>query len=90
MNTITAPRAIKKGEEFVIIPRKEYEEFLRAHKMNGKKYENIVVKHKIKVPKRHKKFYEELDKELTESLREYYAGKSYGPFDSINKLKMAA
>jgi len=58
--------------------------------MNGKKYENIVVKHTIKVPKRHKKFYEELDKELTESLREYYAGKSYGPFDSINKLKMAA
>ena len=84
MNTITAPRAIKKGEEFVIIPRKEYEEFLRTKKPNGK---DIVVKHSFKIPKRHEKFYDELDKELTEALREYYAGKSYGPFDSIEELK---
>ncbi len=28
MNTITIPKQITKGEELIIIPRKEYEEFL--------------------------------------------------------------
>jgi hypothetical protein len=31
MTTITIPKQITKGEELVIIPRKEYEEFLRYH-----------------------------------------------------------
>jgi hypothetical protein len=29
MNTITIPRKITKGQELIVIPRKEYEEFLR-------------------------------------------------------------
>ena len=36
MPTITIPRKITKGEELIIIPRKEYEEFLRCRlKENG-------------------------------------------------------
>lgn len=82
MNTITAPRTIKKGEEFVVIPRKEYEEFLRVRKTNGK---DIVVKHSFKVPKRHEKFYEALDKELTEALRKVRVGNVVGPFYSAEE-----
>ncbi|MDP3934810.1 MAG: hypothetical protein Q8Q46_01145 [Candidatus Giovannonibacteria bacterium] len=84
MNTITTPRTIKKGEEFVIIPRKEYEGLLRPQKTNGK---DIVVKHSFKVPKRHEKFYNELDKELTRSLKSYKAGNFYGPFATAEALK---
>ena len=32
MNTITIPRNITRGEELVLIPRKEYETFLRTKK----------------------------------------------------------
>ncbi|MBI3273618.1 MAG: hypothetical protein HYZ69_00585 [Candidatus Colwellbacteria bacterium] len=32
MNTVTIPRNITRGEELVIIPRKEYETFLRSEK----------------------------------------------------------
>jgi hypothetical protein len=36
MDTITIPRKITKGEELIIVPRKEYEEFLRYRlKENG-------------------------------------------------------
>ncbi len=84
MNTITAPRAIKKGEEFVIIPRKAYEEFLRVQQTSGK---DVVIKHSFKVPKKHEKFYNELDKELTEAMREVREGKVMGPFDSVAELK---
>lgn len=82
MNAIIAPRTIKRGEEFVVIPRKEYEEFLRAKKTNGK---DIIVKHSFKVPKRHEKFYDELDKELTRALREIKTGNVVGPFYSAEE-----
>lgn len=32
MNTITIPKTLTRGEELVIIPRKEYEKFLRSEK----------------------------------------------------------
>ena len=32
MNTVTTPRDITHGEELVVIPRKEYETFLRTEK----------------------------------------------------------
>ena len=73
-------------EGFVVLPRqeyREYENFLRAKQSN-----NIVVKRdkSFKVPKRHEKFYDELDKELTASLREYREGKFVGPFDNVKDL----
>ena len=84
MNVVTMPKQIVGGEPLVLIPLKEYEEFLRGKKANGKNVpqKDIVVKHTMKVPKRHEKFYDELDKELTEDLKDYQAGKFYGPFNS--------
>jgi hypothetical protein len=32
MTTITIPKTVTKGEELVVIPRKDYEEFLRLKK----------------------------------------------------------
>ena len=66
-------------EGFVVLPRREYEDLLRTKQDN-----NIVVKRdtSFKVLKRHEKFYNELDKELTESLREVREGKFVGPFDT--------
>ena len=87
MNVVTVPQKITKGEELVIIPRKEYEAFLRLKK-NGNS--NIVVKRdkSFKVPKRHEKFYDELDKKLTQALREYErTGRLHGPFSSVGDLK---
>jgi hypothetical protein len=72
---------IKEG--FVVLPRGEYEDLLRAKKSN-----DIVIKRdkSFKVPKKHEKFYDELDKELTESLREIKAGNFVGPFDNVKDL----
>ena len=33
MNTITIPKKITQGEELVVIPRKEYEEYLQLRKI---------------------------------------------------------
>lgn len=82
MNAVTIPRNITKGEELVIIPRKIYEALLRPAKTEKK---DIVVKHTIRVPKKHEKFYNELDKELTERLREARAGNVFGPFSSAEE-----
>lgn len=85
MNVITVPQKIKKGDELVIISRKDYEKFLR--RKNGNNTNNIIVKRSrsFKVPKRHEKFYDELDKELTNSLREYEKGNYHGPFETAEE-----
>ena len=36
MSTITIPQKITKGEELVVLPRREYEEFLRISKVISK------------------------------------------------------
>jgi len=82
MPTITIPKKSIAEEELVAIPKKEYEEFVRAKRGA----ENIVVKRTMRVPKKYEKFYDELDKELTESLREVEAGHYYGPFDTADEL----
>ena len=82
MVTLSIPQGLIK-EGFVVLPRREYEDLLRVKQGN-----DIVIKRdkSFKVPKRHEKFYDELDKELTESLREYKKGKFIGPFGSIKDL----
>lgn len=82
MPTVTIPRKTIKEADLILIPRKEYEDLLRIRKKNGG---NIVVKHTMKVPKKHEKFYEKLDKELTAALREYSQGKYYGPFETAEE-----
>lgn len=73
------------NNDFVIIPRKQYESLLRTKTTN---YDNAVVKRSasFKVPKRHEKFYNQLDKELTATLREVNEGKVVGPFDNVKDL----
>jgi len=85
MATLSIPKELMK-EGFVVLPRKEYreyEDFLRAKQSN-----NIVIKRdkSFKVPKRHEKFYDELDKELTIAVREIKQGKVIGPFTNTKDL----
>ena len=78
MKTITIPKKFMLNNDFVIIPRRQYENLLRS---------NVVVKRStsFKVPKRHEKFYNDLDKELTVALREVKEGKVVGPFNKAEE-----
>ena len=82
MPTITIPRHVKIDDELVAIPRKEYEKLLRTQERS--EY-NPVVKHTMGVPKKREKFYRQLDRELTEALRDVKAGKTYGPFNTAKE-----
>ena len=44
------------------------------------------VKRTMKVPKKHEKFYDEVDRRLTEALREVEQGKVSRTFDSVEEL----
>lgn len=81
--TITIPKKATGKQELVAIPRKEYEALLRA----GKKDQAIIVKRSpsFRVAKKHEAFYDALDQELTETLRDYDAGNHYGPFDTAEE-----
>ncbi len=87
MPTITFPKELKKPlitKDVAVLPRKEYETLTRStHAI----LESIRVKRSpsFKVPKRLEKFYDEVDKRLTESLREYYAGHYHGPFETAEE-----
>lgn len=88
MTTITIPEKLIKEKDLMVIPRKEYEALLKTQKNSS---EEIVVKRSksFKVPKRHEKFYDNLDKELTQILREVKQGKIVGPFSSTKELKQS-
>ena len=85
MTTITIPQKTIKDADLVLLPRKEYEELIRARKTLAK---TATVKRSpsFHVPKGHEKFYEELDKHLTRSLRDYHQGKYYGPFETSKEV----
>jgi len=63
------------------LPRREYENLLRV-----KQNDDIVIKHSFKVPGKQEKFYDKLDKELTQAVREVRRGKVIGPFDNVKDL----
>ena len=86
MNTLTIPKSLIKNDDLVVLPRREYEELLRA-----KNHNNIVIKRdaSFKIKKGQEKFYDELDKDLTEALREYRAGKKVGPFKTVAALRQS-
>ena len=74
------------GKELVVIPRKEYEEFLRSRKPVERA---IMVKRAKSFPvlKKYEKFYAKLDKRLTRALQEVRLGKVHGPFHSMEELR---
>ncbi|MDO8659464.1 MAG: hypothetical protein Q7K54_02575 [Candidatus Parcubacteria bacterium] len=81
MNTLTIPKNLIQNDDLVVLPRKVYESLLRGQN------NNIIVKRSssFKIKRGQEKFYDELDKDLTEAIREYKAGKFVGPFDTANE-----
>ena len=84
MPTITIPKKTIKNADLVLVPRQEYEDLMRAREILAK---TVTVRRSsaFRVAKNQEKFYEKLDKELTLSLREYYAGRYYGPFETADE-----
>ena len=41
----------------------------------------------LRVYKKHKEFYEELDRDLAKAVESYRKGKAVGPFTSVDELK---
>lgn len=85
MPTFAIPKKlIPVNDDLIMLPRKEYEALL--HSKNGKGQDIVVKRSKsFKVAKKHEKFYDELDKELTETLRDYHKGNYYGPFHTAEE-----
>ncbi|MDO8728815.1 MAG: hypothetical protein Q7K26_02865 [bacterium] len=85
MVTITISKKLIKNDDLVAIPRREYEKLLGVQKGLDKK--DIVVRRSksFRIPKRHEQFYDSLDLELTEALKEYKEGRHYGPFETTEE-----
>lgn len=85
MQTITILEKARTEQELVAISKKEYEALIRAQKPEKAP---IVIKRSpsFRVAKKHEPFYDALDKELTEALREVAEGKVSGPFESVDEL----
>lgn len=86
MNTITIPRKLIKEKELVIIPRREYEKLLIGQTA---KQEKIKRSASFRVPKKHERFYEKLDQELTECLKDYENGSVIGSFSSVKEIRQS-
>jgi hypothetical protein len=86
MNTLTIPKSLINNDDLIVLPRKFYESLLRGQKTN-----QITIKRdaSFKIKKGQEKFYDELDKDLTEAIREHRAGKSIGPFKTVAALREA-
>ena len=86
MDTLTIPKNLIQNDDLVVLPRKLYEFFLRRYN-NGNS--DVVIKRSasFKIKKGQEKFYDELDKDLTNALREHRAGKSAGPFHTVADLR---
>lgn len=90
MPTITIPKNLAKNDDLVVIPRKEYEALVRRKNTEKKPIDsNVVVKRSpsFRVAKKHEKFYDTLDQELTEALRDVEAGNVYGPFETVEEMR---
>ncbi|GEM_PF-1695636 len=93
MNTRVIPKELIQKGDLVLVSREEYESLLRTSVKTIRsktEAENILEKAKV-LPvarrlKKHKAFYEGLDKSLAESLQEYREGKHYGPFETSEEF----
>ena len=88
MPILTIPKKLlKKDVDLVVIPRKEYEALVRAKNGIGKHTDRaVVVKRTMRIPKKHEKFYDQVDKDLTTVLRDVAAGKVSKTFESVDEL----
>jgi len=86
MPTITIPQALIKEKELILIPRRKYDKLL---KKQTTKRETRAVKRSasFRVPPKHHKFYEKLDKELTDNIMDYKREKFVGPFSSAKEMR---
>ena len=82
---------VKEDQVVAVMPRVEYESFLRF--TEKKKSKNIAPQITVKrsksfkVNEKYEDFYNQLDKDLTSTLREYEkTGESCGPFDDVDDL----
>jgi len=84
MNTLTIPKNLIQNDDLIVLPRKMYESLLRGQNNN-----QITIKRdaSFKIKKGQERFYDELDKDLTEAIREHRAGKSTGPFKTVATLR---
>lgn len=87
MDTLTIPKKLTKGEELVVIPRKEYEAFLRSQKKHPPPMLMVRRSPSFRIPKKYEKFYAKVDRRLTKALQEVSDGKVHGPFDSVKELR---
>lgn len=72
---VVLPKKITKGEELVVIPRKEYEGLLRVYKIEKRR---VSVKAKKKEPK--------LSRGLQQALREVEEGKISKAYTDVDEL----
>lgn len=82
MNTLTIPKSLINNDDLVVLPRRDYEALLRTQN------NPITIKRSasFKIKKEQEKFYEKLDKDLTEAIREVRQGKVVGPFNNVKDL----
>lgn len=81
---MTIPKSLIKNDDLVILPLKFYESLLR-----GQKNDHITIKRSpsFKIKKGQEEFYDQLDKDLTQAIREYKAGAKVGPFKTVAALR---
>lgn len=86
METLTIPKKLTQKGDLVVIPRKEYEELLRVQKQR----KNTTRLKPIDAEKnRHPEFYAQLDKDLNVAIKDYKAGRAYGPFESVEESRLS-
>ncbi len=85
MPTLTIPEKTMKDTDLVLVPRKEYEDLLRARQVLA---QAVLVQRSpsFRAPKKLQNYYDTLDRRLTKSLRNYYQGRYYGPFETSSEL----
>lgn len=85
MGIVTIPKKLIENDDLVIVPRRQYERFLDVFK-KWREGEALNEPLAFKQSKKYAKFYEELNRDLAESIKEVNEGKFYGPFNSAKDL----
>ena len=86
MGSLTIPRNIIKNDDLVVMPRREYEQLVHFRELKTREaVRGVKRSSSFRIPKKHEKFYQKIDKELNSALAEYQAGRYYGPFNTAEE-----